>query len=151
MGHLINGPNNLEAKQVWSKPDGRELILVIDQLQNSSKVSGLIGQRQYSNLIYFLLKKSTVRVSYIGRSDIMIWGTQETRVSDADIVFLAGLNDGVWPPLPTPDPWINRAMRIKAKLLLPEHLIGLSAHDFQQAIASKEVWLTRSSLSLIHI
>ena len=86
-----------------------------------------------------------MRVSYIGRSDIMIWGTQETRVSDADIVFLAGLNDGVWPPLPTPDPWINRAMRIKAKLLLPEHLIGLSAHDFQQAIASKEVWLTRSS------
>ncbi|MFL2799255.1 MAG: double-strand break repair protein AddB [Paracoccaceae bacterium] len=145
MEHLISGPNSLEAKQVWARPDGRELILVIDQLQNSSKVSGLIGQPQYSNLIYFLLKKSTVRVSYIGRSDIMIWGTQETRVSDADIVFLAGLNDGVWPPLPTPDPWINRAMRIKAKLLLPEHLIGLSAHDFQQAIASKEVWLTRSS------
>ena len=143
--HLISGPNSKEAKQVWSKPDGRELIVVIDQLQNSSKVSGLIDQPQYSNLIYFLLKKSIVRVSYIGRSDIMIWGTQETRVSDADIVFLAGLNDGVWPPLPTPDPWVNRAMRIKAKLLLPEHLIGLSAHDFQQAIASKEVWLTRSS------
>ena len=142
---LISGPNSKEAKQVWSKPDGRELIVVIDQLQNSSKVSGLIDQPQYSNLIYFLLKKSIVRVSYIGRSDIMIWGTQETRVSDADIVFLAGLNDGVWPPLPTPDPWVNRAMRIKAKLLLPEHLIGLSAHDFQQAIASKEVWLTRSS------
>ena len=143
--HLISGPNSKEATQVWSKPDGRELIVVIDQLQNSSKVSGLIDQPQYSNLIYFLLKKSIVRVSYIGRSDIMIWGTQETRVSDADIVFLAGLNDGVWPPLPTPDPWVNRAMRIKAKLLLPEHLIGLSAHDFQQAIASKEVWLTRSS------
>ena len=28
--------------------------------------------------------------------------------------------------------------------LLPERLIGLSAHDFQQGVASKEVWLTRS-------
>lgn len=35
-------------------------------------------------------------------------------------------------------------MRQKVGLLLPERQIGLSAHDFQLAIAAKEVWLTRA-------
>jgi RecB family exonuclease len=42
------------------------------------------------------------------------------------------------------DPWLNRAMRREVGLLLPERNIGLSAHDFQQAVAAKEVVLTRS-------
>ena len=62
----------------------------------------------------------------------------------ADLVILAGLNDGTWPEAPKPDPWLNRKMRLDAGLLLPERRIGLSAHDFQQAIAAPEVWLTRS-------
>ena len=143
--NLINGPNKLEAKEVWKKPDGKELLEIINEIEDSSKIAGLMDSPQYSNLIFFLLKKSNVRTSYASRADVMIWGTQETRVSDADIIFLAGLNEGVWPPLPTPDPWINRPMRKESNLLLPERLIGLSAHDFQQAIASKEVWLTRST------
>jgi len=38
-------------------------------------------------------------------------------------------------------------MRAEVGLLLPERRIGLSAHDFQQAIAAKEVWLTRAHKS----
>ena len=75
---------------------------------------------------------------------IMIWGTLEARVQGADLVILGGLNDGIWPSAPNPDAWMNRAMRQKAGLLLPERQIGLSAHDFQQAIGAKEVWLTRA-------
>jgi RecB family exonuclease len=59
-------------------------------------------------------------------------------------VILAGLNDGTWPEPPAPDPWLNRSLRLQAGLLLPERRIGLSAHDFQQAIGAKAVWLTRS-------
>jgi ATP-dependent exoDNAse (exonuclease V) beta subunit len=35
-------------------------------------------------------------------------------------------------------------LRNQAGLLLPERRIGLSAHDFQQAVAASEVWVTRS-------
>ena len=76
--------------------------------------------------------------------DILIWGTLEARVQGADLVILGGLNEGSWPEMPSPDPWLNRKMRHDAGLLLPERRIGLSAHDFQQAIAAPEVWLTRS-------
>ena len=35
-------------------------------------------------------------------------------------------------------------MRQNVGLLLPERQIGLSAHDFQQAVGAKEVWITRA-------
>jgi RecB family exonuclease len=38
-------------------------------------------------------------------------------------------------------------MRADAGLLLPERRIGLSAHDYQQAVAGAEVWITRSKRS----
>jgi ATP-dependent helicase/nuclease subunit B len=57
------------------------------------------------------------------------------------------MNDGVWPEAPPPDPWLNRAMRKAAGLLLPERRIGLSAHDYQQAVAGREVWITRAKRS----
>lgn len=75
----------------------------------------------------------------------MIWGTLEARVQGAELVILGGMNDGIWPRLPPPDPWLNRQMRKDAGLLLPERQIGLSAHDYQQAIAAPRVIITRSS------
>jgi ATP-dependent helicase/nuclease subunit B len=75
---------------------------------------------------------------------IRIRGTREARELAEGLVILGGLNDGAWPQLPPPDPWLNRQMRLAAGLLLPERRIGLSAHDFQQAIAAPEVVLTRA-------
>ncbi|MCL4676705.1 MAG: hypothetical protein KJZ59_11995, partial [Pararhodobacter sp.] len=46
---------------------------------------------------------------------------------------------------PKPDPWFNRPMRLAAGLLLPERQIGLSAHDFQQAIGGAEVVLAHAT------
>ena len=83
-------------------------------------------------------------VDFTGHPDLMIWGTLEARVQGADLVILGGLNDGIWPQLPPPDPWLNRPMRQEAGLLLPERRIGLSAHDFQQAAGAPEVVLSRA-------
>jgi ATP-dependent helicase/nuclease subunit B len=57
------------------------------------------------------------------------------------------MNDGIWPETPAPDPWLNRVMRQKVGLLLPERRIGLSAHDYMLAVAGREVWITRSTRS----
>jgi inactivated superfamily I helicase len=56
-----------------------------------------------------------------------------------DLAILGGLNEGVWPARPDPDPWLSRKMRRQAGLLSPEREIGLSAHDYQQAIAAPRV------------
>jgi ATP-dependent helicase/nuclease subunit B len=73
---------------------------------------------------------------------VMVWGTQEVRARRADLVVLGGLSEGTWPAAPTPDPWLNRAMRLAAGLRPPERETGLAAHDFQIAAAAPEVVLS---------
>ena len=80
----------------------------------------------------------------LGHHLVQMLGPREARECRAELVILAGLNDGGWPQLPSPDPWLNRQMRQKAGLLLPERQIGLSAHDFQQAMGAPRVILTRA-------
>ena len=107
----------------------------------------LAARQQPANihaLLPTVLNQAEVRDPDPVHANIMIWGTLEARVQGAELVILAGLNEGVWPARAPPDPWLNRAMRFDAGLLLPERRIGLAAHDFQQAIAAQEVWLTRS-------
>ena len=59
-------------------------------------------------------------------------------------MVLGGLNEGVWPALPAPDPWL--APRIRAELGLPslERRIGLAAHDFACGLGAPRVLVTRS-------
>jgi ATP-dependent helicase/nuclease subunit B len=59
-------------------------------------------------------------------------------------MVLGGLNEGVWPALPAPDPWL--APRLRADLGLPslERRIGLAAHDFACALGARQVLVTRA-------
>jgi ATP-dependent helicase/nuclease subunit B len=59
-------------------------------------------------------------------------------------MILGGLNEGVWPALPAPDPWL--APRLRADLGLPslERRIGLAAHDFACALGAPQVLVTRA-------
>ena len=59
--------------------------------------------------------------------------------------MLGGLVEGVWPPETRADPWLSRPMRHELGLDLPERRIGLSAHDFAQALGAPEVILTRAA------
>jgi double-strand break repair protein AddB len=101
--------------------------------------------RDYRTLFGTLLEREEVRDPDAPHPGVMIWGTLEARVQGAELVILGGLNEGTWPEMPAPDPWLNRRMRRDAGLLLPERRIGLSAHDFQQAIAAAEVVLSRAT------
>ena len=74
----------------------------------------------------------------------MIWGTLEARAHNAEVLILAGMNEGSWPAPAVIDPWLNRKMRKAAGLLSPERRIGLSAHDYQQSVCSSNVLITRS-------
>ncbi len=75
---------------------------------------------------------------------VRIYGLLEARLTSADRVVLGGLVEGVWPPEIRADPWLNRPMRHELGLDLPERRIGLSAHDFAQALGHREVILTRT-------
>ncbi|WP_299825880.1 double-strand break repair protein AddB [uncultured Roseobacter sp.] len=130
--------------ELWQKKAGQKALQVMQNVASQAEYGTTMTAADYGDLIGALLSGEEIRDRDAPHPDIMIWGTLEARVQGADLVILAGLNDGTWPEAPAPDPWLNRALRHQAGLLLPERRIGLSAHDYQQAIGAKEVWLTRS-------
>lgn len=141
---LARGQGPDGAGGLWDKAAGREARRICDTILRDADAGGVMSATEFAGLFGALLAAGTVRDRDAGHPNILIWGTLEARVQSADLVILGGMNEGVWPEAPTPDPWLNRKMRTQAGLLLPERRIGLSAHDYQQAIAGAEVWITRA-------
>lgn len=138
-------PEHPEASgELWQAAAGREALAAMTELAKEAVHGGRLTPQDYDPFVTAILQRREVREPVASDPRVMIWGTLEARVQGADLVILAGLNDGVWPKSPDPDPWLNRRMRADAGLLLPERQIGLSAHDFQQAIAAPNVVLTRA-------
>ncbi|MES2433183.1 MAG: double-strand break repair protein AddB [Pseudomonadota bacterium] len=141
---LARGLDSSGSGDLWNKAAGIEALALMETLTAEAPHGGTFSAPEYRDLFEALVNKGEVREPVQAHPNIMIWGTLEARVQGADLVILGGLNDGIWPKLPEPDPWLNRSMRKKAALLLPERQIGLSAHDYQQAIAAPRVILSRA-------
>ncbi len=141
---LARGPSGTGTGELWLQTAGEAARSAIAGLQAEAAAGGLFTVQDYRNLFDAILNRGEVREEALGHPRLMIWGTLEARVQGADLVILGGLNDGIWPQIPAPDPWLNRKMRKDAGLLLPERRIGLAAHDYQQAIGAPEVVLSRA-------
>jgi ATP-dependent helicase/nuclease subunit B len=76
---------------------------------------------------------------------VRIFGLLEARLQTVDRIVLGGLVEGTWPPETRTDPWLSRPMRQELGLDLPERRIGLSAHDFAQALGAREAILSRAA------
>lgn len=146
-GAICAGSTSTDATELWAKEAGKTCRKAFDMLIENAGFGGTMSARDYADLVDGLLRAEEVRDRDAPHPHILIWGTIEARVMGADLVILGGLNEQSWPGVPPADPWLNRRMRQQAGLLLPERRIGLAAHDFQQAIGAKEVWLTRAERS----
>jgi double-strand break repair protein AddB len=132
------------ADHLWEHDDGAEVLSQIDRFREETDFSASVSFAEYARLLERTLMAESSRPQDGLRPDIMIWGTLEARVQGAQLVILGGLNEGIWPEQPSPDPWLSRKMRRDLGLLLPERQIGLSAHDYQQAVAAEQVTLVRA-------
>ena len=141
---LAAGPTVAGTGGLWAERAGREAQRVVSNLETHAGAGGAMTATEYAAVFGAVLMDGSVRDPDAGHPNILIWGTLEARVQSADLVILGGMNEGIWPEAAAPDPWLNRKMRKDAGLLLPERRIGLSAHDYQQAIANAQVWITRA-------
>lgn len=145
--NLCAGPESDGSGGLWKEAAGREAKRICDELKDAADAAGNLSPYEYAALFGNIIASGTVRNRDAGHPDILILGTLEARVQGADLTILGGMNEGIWPEAPPPDPWLNRMMRAQAGLLLPERKIGLSAHDYQQAVAGSDVWITRAKRS----
>jgi len=121
--------------------DEEALATMFDDIAEYARLS--VAPKDYAELFEVALADKPVRRK---EADVRvrIYGPLEARLTSADRVVLGGLVEGVWPPEMPADPWLNRPMRHALGLDLPERRIGLSAHDFAQALGHREVMLTRT-------
>lgn len=145
VGLLRETASQLTGDAVWAGPAGRAAA----ELLASTEPASAHGPERVSPaslpaLLEQLLHGIAVRPPYGQHPRLFIWGLIEARLQSADLVVVGGLNEGVWPQLPTPDPWL--APRVRHELGLPglERRIGLAAHDFAIALGGREVLVTRA-------
>jgi ATP-dependent helicase/nuclease subunit B len=126
--------------------DGEALALTFDQMTESTATNEFAAEpSDYPELFDAIAASRMVRRPGAPNARVRIYGPLEARLQNADRVVLGGLVEGVWPPETQSDPWLSRPMRRELGLDLPERRIGLSAHDFAQALGAPEIILTRAA------
>jgi ATP-dependent helicase/nuclease subunit B len=135
----------LSGEQVWAGPAGRAAAELFAAVQPASAHGPRnLAPASLPALLETLMDNVAVRPPFGQHPRIFIWGLIEARLQQADLTIAAGLNEGSWPQLPAPDPWL--APRLRHELGLPglERRIGLTAHDFSAALGGPHVLVSRA-------
>ena len=144
-GQLAEAAQAIAGDAAWRGPAGRMAAELLGELQGSAAARGLdVGADEAVPLLRQLFDARAVRPPYGGHPRIFIWGLLEARLQRADLVVLGGLNEGVWPAMPAPDPWLPPKVRANLGMPTLDVRIGLSAHDFASALGAPEVLITRA-------
>jgi ATP-dependent helicase/nuclease subunit B len=131
--------------RMWAGEAGEAAAGLVNELRDAALMLPPIAGHEWTALLDALMRGAVVRPAYGRHPRLSIWGLLEARLQQADLVVLSGLNEGTWPPEPAVDPWMSRPMRADFGLAPPERRVGLTAHDFVQAFAARDVALTRST------
>jgi ATP-dependent helicase/nuclease subunit B len=126
--------------------DGERLLEAFSDFQQADCPDALkLKPADYREAFDAAIAGRIVRRPAKPESRVRIFGPLEARLQHADRVVIGGLVEGIWPFDPQSDPWLSRPMRRELGLDLPERRIGLSAHDFAQALGAKDVVLSYSA------
>ena len=126
-----------------SSPGMEECLGLLDKLEGAEAPLDFDAS-SFAIFLDALLFETKVRGPRRAHPRLKILGPLEARLIDADLVLLAGLDEGVWPPQTDAGAFLNRSMRATLSLSPPERRIGQSAHDFMMALGAREVVISRA-------
>lgn len=141
---LSGSKNGGGDKVLWRGDDGRKAAALFSKVLPQLKVLEQIDPKQYAAVLTRLMATETVRPLYGTHPRLKILGPIEARFNQYDVVIVGEVNEGVWPVLPSSDPWMSRPMKKDFGMPLPEKAIGVMAADFCQLMCAPEVYLTRA-------
>jgi double-strand break repair protein AddB len=131
------------SSHLWQGTAGEAMsVLLAELIAEGGKVR--LAPSDYAPFYRSLLAGRVARPRRPAHPRLFIWGPLEARLQQPDVVILGSLNEGVWPKPQEASPWLSRPMAAKLGLPPPERRIGLSAHDFAQALAAPTVFLSRA-------
>jgi ATP-dependent helicase/nuclease subunit B len=132
------------ASPLWAREAGEGAAALFADLLDAADLEHRIAPAAYPAVLARLMAARPVRSRAPKHPRLHIWGQLETRLQHADLLLLGGLNEGTWPALADPGPWLSGSMRATLGLAAVERRIGLAAHDFVQAACARQVVLSRA-------
>jgi ATP-dependent helicase/nuclease subunit B len=134
---------------VWSREDGRALSALVEDLRlHAAETSFTIDPTELPAALRDAMDRVAVRPPYGGHPRVAIYGLLEARMTRAELVVCAGLNEGTWPATPSLDPLLPPAVLRALGVPGADFRVGLSAHDLAGLLGAPEVVLSRSARDL---
>lgn len=125
--------------ELWAGPGGEAAAALLAGLMEDGAGLPACTVLGFAQVVEALAAREVVRTGGALHPRLRILGLIEARLVRADLLVLAGLEEGVWPrPAPT-DPFLSRPMRSALGLPPPERRTGQAAHDFAQAACAPQV------------
>jgi len=142
---LVAAVQALGGEAVWAREDGRALARFVEELTQTAREAETFADiAQVALILRDAMEEIAVRPPWGGHPRVAIYGLLESRMSRADLVICAGLNEGIWPARGAVDallaPPVLRALGVPGA----DFRIGLSAHDLAGALGAPEVVLSRA-------
>ena len=137
-------PDRGASNPLWAREAGEAAAALCTELLDAADPEHRIAPAAYPALLGQLMAARPVRSRAPKHPRLHIWGQLEARLQHADLLLLGGLNEGTWPALVDPGPWLSGGMRQALGLSPVERRIGLAAHDFVQAACAGHVVLSRA-------
>jgi ATP-dependent helicase/nuclease subunit B len=141
---IATTPNETVAEVLWRGEAGEAAAQFLSGLMEHGATFDALEPAQLARTLDSLMAGRVVRPRGT-HPRLSILGPLEARLLRFDKIVLAGLDEGVWPKPPPPDPFLSRTMRASLGLPSPDTRIGLSAHDFAQLASAPRVIMTRAN------
>ena len=126
----------LAGAALWAREAGEAAAALGAELLDAV-AADRIAPAAYPAVLAQLMAARPVRSRAPKHPRLRIWGQLEARLQHADLLLLGGLNEGTWPALADPGPWLSGGMREALGLSPIERRIGLAAHDFVEAACAR--------------
>ena len=134
------------GENLWAREDGRALSAMVEDLRIHAADTGFaIAPDELPAALRDAMEQVAVRPPYGGHPRVAIYGLLEARMTRADLVICAGLNEGTWPATPSLDPLLAPAVLRALGVPGADFRIGLAAHDLAGLLGAPVVVLSRSA------
>lgn len=140
---LARGEDGSVADYYEGEAGAQFAALLRELLATDSGLS--FHSREWPQVLAAIVAGGAVKPQPGGDGRVFIWGALEARLQSVDTLVLGGLNEGSWPRRAESGRFMSRLMKAGLKLEPPERRIGQAAHDFQMAMGTDRVVLTRAA------
>ena len=142
----LQSAENLSSQSLWGDSDGQEAAHFFSTLLENAAFFPAISGTEYSDIFYSFTKNHLLsRKIPSPLCPIDIIQPHQSHLQTYDLVVLAGLNEGTWPPEPSKNLWLSGSMQKDMGFCLPFEEMSYFFYDFgKNFITSTELFFTRS-------